>query len=228
VKRRERLEKELDADYQKGQEDEDYNGVDFEVGDYVYRYSRYDDEPGKYVRRLRKAHFVTWYASTEPKDDFAESFGFMFHDPRELQKKAPEKYEFMLVRVLTDYRLNRQKSTVLRKFEQIFEDKTMHGGDMDSEVRDKYVKPLRTRLEAALDRQRAAQVAAARASMKAKPRPLPMDAQAESLLSLFLDRHVDSPRSLRRSFNATTRLNPHFTEWACSISITSCGTLSGT
>lgn len=207
VKRRERLEKDLDKDYKKGQDDEDYNGVDFEVGDYVYRYSRYDDDPGKYVRRSRKAHFIREYASTEPSDDFADSFGYMFHDPRELQKKAPEKYEFMLVRVLTDYRLSRQKSTVLRKFDDIFEDHTMRGHDMASEVRNKHVTPLRTRLEAALDRDRNAQVAMARRSVKDKPKPIPMDAQAEKLAEPFLEQ-------ARRLAKVTAPVIQHYSMFA--------------
>lgn len=194
VKKRERLEKDLDKDYQKGQEDEEYDGEDFEVGDYTYRYSRYNDDPGNYVRRLRKAQFVTTYASTEPQDDFADSFGFMFANPRELQNKAPKKYEFMLVRVLTEYRLNRQKNRVLLKFDDLFTDQTMFGLEMAHEIRDKHVTPLRKTLEAALDRQRGAQVALARASVKAKPGPIPMGAEAEKLA----EPHLEQARRLAK------------------------------
>ena len=78
VQDRETLEERLDKDYQKGEEDEDYNGKDFELGDYVYRFSRYEDA-GHYVRRRKKSCFISPYAATEPQDDFAETFAFMFH-----------------------------------------------------------------------------------------------------------------------------------------------------
>ena len=180
VNERESLEEKLDKDFEKGEKDEDYNGEDFELGDYVYRFSRYEDA-GHYVRRLKKSCFISEYAATEPKDDFADTFAYMFTDPKQLQEKCPDKYEFMLVRVLTDYRLNQQKSKILKAFDSIVSDVIVGGGSLGDDIDDKYVKPMRAALESALDRQRAAQVAIARASVKVKPKPIPMGAAAEKL-----------------------------------------------
>jgi hypothetical protein len=111
-------------------------GKDFELGDYVYRFSRYEDA-GHYVRRLKKSCFISGYAATEPQDDFAETFAFMFTDPKLLQKQCPEKYEFMHVRVMADYRLNQQKSKILKAFDSIVSDVIVGGGSMGDEIVDK-------------------------------------------------------------------------------------------
>lgn len=42
------------------------------------------------------ADFITGYASTNPKDDFAECFKYFFQDPQQLKNDCPDKYQFMV------------------------------------------------------------------------------------------------------------------------------------
>jgi hypothetical protein len=188
VKTREEMEKKLDEDHAKAEKDKNFYGSDHSLGDYVYHFSRYEGA-GKYLRRHKNACFIRSYASTDPQDDFADSFGYMFSNPKALQEKCPDKYEFMLVRVLTEYRLNQQKKKVLDQFDDIARIgiSVMYGLGMETDIKDKYVRAMRQSLEQALDKQRAAQVALARKSVKADPKPLPREAQAEQLAQPLLE-----------------------------------------
>jgi hypothetical protein len=189
VKAREEVEKKLDEDHAKAEKDKNFYGRDHNLGDYVYHFSRYEGA-GKYLRRHKNACFIRSYASTDPQDDFADSFGYMFSNPKALQEKCPDKYEFMLVRVLTEYRLNQQKKKVLDEFDNIARQigvSVMYGLGMESDIKDKHVKPMRQSLEQALDKQRAAQVALARNAVKADPKPLPREAQAEQIAQPLLE-----------------------------------------
>ena len=180
-KEREKLEKQLDRDYEKWQKDKNYDGEEFEHEDYIYRARLKKDREGEYVRRHKDACFISDYAKTSPGEDFAESFETMFVEPERLQKKCFNKYEFMLVRVLTEYRLNRQKATVLKAFDSIIDYDIEYGWGMEDEINDKYAKPLRAALVRALDTQRDLRVTVAESTVKTKPKPIPMDPKAEQL-----------------------------------------------
>ncbi|MEP7272297.1 MAG: DUF4157 domain-containing protein [Acidobacteriota bacterium] len=182
-----KLEKALDAEYDKGQTDKNYHGEDHELGNYVYRYARYGSA-GDYVRHHKKATFIRNYASTEPQDDFAESFAYMFTDPEALQKQCPEKYEFMLVRVLTDYRLSEEKTKVLEQFRVASHFSSMDGWDLETDIRAKYLTPMEKSLEQALDKQRTEQVDLAQKSRKAKPKAIPLDTGVAVLAQPVLER----------------------------------------
>lgn len=187
---RKKLEKKLDEDYEKGQKDKDYDGDDHKQGNYIYRYSRYEGA-GHYVRHHKDACFIRTYASTEPKDDFADSFGYMFSDPEELRRKCPDKYEFMLVRVLTDYRLSAEKDRVLDEFDRLVRFGTLNGWNFETDLKDKYLKSMRKSLEDALDKDRTAQVDLARkaSKSKAKPSPIPHDTGVRKIAQPVLE-HV--------------------------------------
>ena len=42
------------------------------------------------------ADFISNYASTNPKDDFADCLKFFCKDPQQLKNDCPEKYQFMV------------------------------------------------------------------------------------------------------------------------------------
>jgi hypothetical protein len=181
AKERDRLETSLDADRAKRVDDRDYLGQDRRVGLYVYRFARYGD-PGQYVRRRASATFVTPYAATDPDDDFAESFGHFFAAPKYLQEKAPAKYAFMLVQVMTDYRLRKQRDAVARKLEAILTLPSKRDPALARLFKQQYKPALEAELQQLgqqLDVQRAAEVARAERSVRDEPKPLQQEAIAQ-------------------------------------------------
>jgi hypothetical protein len=58
---------------------------------------------------------------------------------------------------------------------------------METAIKDKHLTPMRLSLEQALDKQRTAQMALARKSIKADPKPLPKEAEAEKLAAPLLE-----------------------------------------
>ena len=181
-----KLKKSLDAEREKNDKDPNFGGTDHPVGDFVYRFARYSDAPGPYVRRHKSALFITPYAATEPQDDFAESFAYFFVDPERLQKDCPDKYRFMLVRVMTDHRLKKQKEQVLRRLDEILAPST------HTATADRLVKQLRAQHRPALlkelerigqqmDAQRATEIQRAEQRVRAKPGPIQKQAIAAKL-----------------------------------------------
>lgn len=80
----------------------------------------------EWVYKPEQSKFVTNYAATKPLEDFAESCAYYVHDPNELLKKAPEKYDFMKNKVFHGKEFKKTDSSSLNntELEKIFEDPT--------------------------------------------------------------------------------------------------------
>ncbi|MBK8048266.1 MAG: DUF4157 domain-containing protein [Anaerolineales bacterium] len=190
-KDRTKLLKVLDADRVRATTDTYFQGDPHEFDGFIYRFSRYDSDPAnpRYFRLKKDACFITPYAATEPKDDFAETFAAYFDKPAELQQKCPDKFKFMHVRVMVEYRLGKQRGRVLKTFDDVvtkqFTDIDLLLGDTFKRA---YADPLRADLVAALDKQAATKKAEAERTANQKPQPIPKAAEAEQLAKPYLDK----------------------------------------
>jgi hypothetical protein len=93
----------------------------------------------------------------------------------------------MLTRVLIDYRLSAQKKPVLDEFDLIFKSRVLNGWNFETDLKDKYIQPMRKSLEEALDKSRTAQVDLAKKNIKSKPTPIPMDSGVNKVAQPLLE-----------------------------------------
>ncbi|WP_447979264.1 eCIS core domain-containing protein [Candidatus Nitrospira bockiana] len=156
-------------------------------GDHMYRYDRYG---AGYLRYDRTACFISAYAETDPADDFADSFEAYMLWPEHLQKKCPDKYKFMHVDVLVNYRLRQQATRVLKQFDEQVQQSRLAvvSNEFAQALRTRYTDPLRRDLERDLNGQRAAKIREAEATVGDKPKSIPQRAEAEDLAKPSLEK----------------------------------------
>jgi hypothetical protein len=85
-------------------------------GNHYYRYDRKSDEG--YLRHPKNACFISDYAATDRREDFAEAFETYFLDPVELHKKCPQKYNFMRQKVFVGYIFGKLSARTLADFDK--------------------------------------------------------------------------------------------------------------
>ena len=157
---------------------------------YFYRYNRYQglgDPP--YYRYSKNAKFIRDYAATDPKDDFADTFGYYIAYPETLQKECPDKYAFMHVKVFTGERLLREGNRILKRFDDRVDQRlTLAPEGYPAAFRNAYTDPLRLELDVALNGQRVQKTREAEQSVRAKPAGVPPAGAAEQLARPYLDR----------------------------------------
>jgi len=94
-----------------------------------YRWARYG-KAKEYWRYLANAGFVSQYARTNPREDFAETFEAYLVTPEKKRSKAPKKFEFMHHEIFVKYWLRKEKKRILDEFMDIgagLEDKVKDG-----------------------------------------------------------------------------------------------------
>jgi hypothetical protein len=181
-----------------------------EYDGYFYRYNRYPltDSPS-YYRYSKEATFIRDYAATDPQDDFADSFGYYLVYPETLQKKCPDKYEFMHVKVFVRERLLRQANRVLKRFDDLVDEKlALAPQAFIQSVKTAYTDPLRVDLETALTGQRTAKTREAERTVAGKPTPIPQTAESDGVARPYLDKLDHLLAILNRAALAGHALEP--------------------
>ncbi len=101
-----------------------------------------------FYRYREDARFVSDYAATDPKDDFAESFTFYIEMPSTLRSKSRPKYDFMHVRIFVEYWLRKQIQRLKKSFDDEIR-KLPESAEIRPlwrEIRERFFVPLRNRM----------------------------------------------------------------------------------
>ncbi len=114
------------------------------VGDYYYIWNRYEE--GEYYRYSASKPFITAYARTHPKDDFADSIEEYFTNPKNLANKCPGKYDFLHQKVFTEYRLRKVFELECRKAFASYDQNSL----LLSQIQNSVINPLEEDLKKTL------------------------------------------------------------------------------
>lgn len=165
-------------------------GEEYKDG-FFYLYNRYG---GGYYRHPAKlpegSDFITDYAGTHPKDDFAESFAYYFVNPDKLQRKAyAKKFKFMHIEVFVKFWLEKQRRDVSAQFAKIHKDampRPMYGTDLYDDIIQQYVDPLYDELTEAWTQQAEAKVKEVEADKKSQLMPLKGSTEVQKVAEPYL------------------------------------------
>jgi len=163
-------------------------------GDYYFRYNKYQrlGDPD-YFRYPKSACFISKYAKTHPKDDFADTFEEYFVEPDNLRSHCPDKYLFMHTRVFVEYFLKKRISSIEKRFKEKADEEllkiTSDGGWRDKILLN-YLKPLSEKMTIDLNALMQPAVEKAKKSL-GKARPLKDYSQEEDIYRSYDQRLRD-------------------------------------
>jgi hypothetical protein len=143
---REKLMDKLDEDREKKRKSKRHRHA---YGSHYYRYDRKSND-NSYLRHPKDACFISKYAATGRREDFAEAFETYFLDPVKLFKKCPKKYRFMRQKVFTGYLFGKLSARTLADFDRETADRIKKlglKGKLLPEFRDRFLAKLRKELE---------------------------------------------------------------------------------